>query len=919
MSDKYLFSGAYNQFKGNTRNRLVRLNTDGTEDTAFYTNLGTGFNNEVSFVYTQPDGKILCCGIYTSFNGNSRRLVRLNSNGTEDTGFLGSQSFSAQTLMVQIQPDNKIIVCGDFNSVTGATGFRKIARLNQDGSVDNTFITTGEGLNPQGNFAFNAIVRNILLQPDGKIVAGGGFVNYGANSSRRLARLNSDGSIDTVFRDNLGTGFNAQVFGISIQSDNKLLIAGEFGTFNGNSRAYLVRLNADGTEDTAFYTNLGTGFNATVDVVVVQPDGKLLVSGFFTSFNGNTRNRLVRLNPDGTEDTAFYTNLGTGFNERIVFDPIFIQPDNKILVGGRYTELNGNTRNRLVRLNADGTEDTAFYTNLGTGFNASVHSVAPSAPYIPPLPCNNDDVFEFSGSNITYQHNLGKRDILASIYDDNGYQIQPNSLSASLNDIKFDFTFPTSGSAVVQPADYSQSFTSATSVNVSHSLGTANILVNTFDNNNTLVFPNSVTVSGSNNVIVDFTFPTTGYVSVLSAFVSHSFTAVTESVFVHFLDTKDILVAVYDSGGVQIIPDDIQIINDNSVKATFSSATTGKIVVDRVCRLFPKVFIGSASISQSDTTCVPITVGDAFENILTWQGTIDFDPNVLQFISASNNNIGLTLFNPIPGNLTFSWISPYLTGSTFASGSTLLELCFSGSNSGSSSIGFTDFPTDLEMTDQNGSVLSTIYYTGSIDVAPLPLPPSTSVYISESIISQSNGVCVPITVGDGFQNVLTWQGTIDYNPFVLDYVGVSNNNLGITLFNPASGSLTFSFISPFFTGSTFSSGSTLFEICFTGSVGGYSELAFTGTPTLLEMSDQSGSIFDVDYYTGSILVQPLTSSDVDVTLYLFATSSQADFFDILYSDNPTALGLLPIVVVMFHCVVYIHIRSAYQVAAHILK
>ena len=100
------------------------------------------------------------------------------------------------------------------------------------------------------------------------------------------------------------------------------------------------------------------------------------MGGSFSVLNGITRNCLVRLNNDGTEDTSFYTNLGTGFNQ--VANSIYrisIQSDGKILVGGEFTTLNGITRNRLVRLNNDGTVDTSFYTNLGTGFNALVFAI----------------------------------------------------------------------------------------------------------------------------------------------------------------------------------------------------------------------------------------------------------------------------------------------------------------------------------------------------------------------------------------------------------------------------------------------------------------------------------------------------------------------------------------------------------------
>ncbi|MCV5968609.1 delta-60 repeat domain-containing protein, partial [Lactococcus petauri] len=87
-------------------------------------------------------------------------------------------------------------------------------------------------------------------------------------------------------------------------------VGGRFNDLNGNARYYLVRLNSDGTEDTSFYTNLGSGFNDSVNTIAIQTDEKILIGGSFTELNGNIRNRLVRLNADGTEDTGFYTNLG---------------------------------------------------------------------------------------------------------------------------------------------------------------------------------------------------------------------------------------------------------------------------------------------------------------------------------------------------------------------------------------------------------------------------------------------------------------------------------------------------------------------------------------------------------------------------------------------------------------------------------
>jgi uncharacterized delta-60 repeat protein len=347
---------------------ISRTHASGTEDNIFYTGLGTSFSDTVNDISMQSDNKTLIAGSFTTFNGNTRnRLVRLNSDGTEDTTFatnLGT-GFSDTVNSISIQSDGDILVGGSFTNFNGNTRNR-LVRLNSDGTEDTTFATNlGTG--------FGDAVNTISLQSDGDILVGGSFTTFNGNTRNYIVRLNSDGTEDTTFATNLGTGFGGAVKDIHVLSDGRLFIAGSFTTFNSNTRNRLVRLNADGTEDFVFATTLGTGFSDTINTISLQSDGDLLVGGVFTTFNSNTRNRLVRLNSDGTEDTTFATNLGTGFGDTV--NTIALQSDGDILVGGSFTTFNGNTRNYLVRLNSDGTEDTTFATNYATGTGSPINSV----------------------------------------------------------------------------------------------------------------------------------------------------------------------------------------------------------------------------------------------------------------------------------------------------------------------------------------------------------------------------------------------------------------------------------------------------------------------------------------------------------------------------------------------------------------
>jgi uncharacterized delta-60 repeat protein len=368
---KILVGGQFTSYSGVSRNRIIRLNADGSIDTSFV--IGTGFNLNVNTIELQSDGKILVGGGFTSYSGVSRNyIIRLNTDGSVDTSFVIGFGFNNITLSIALQPDGKILVGGNFNSYNGVSR-NFIIRLNTNGSVDTSFvIDTG----------FNSFVNTIALQSDGKILVGGNFTSYSDYPSSRIIRLNTDGSIDgdicnrlALLTENgefdnsfvIGTGFTDNVQTIQIQSDGKILVGGDFTSYSGVSRNRIIRLNADGSIDTSFV--IGTGFGGNVNAIALQPDGKILVGGIFTSYSGVSRNYIIRLNTDGSVDTSFV--IGTGFNGTV--QSIEIQSDSKILVGGNYTSYSGVSINYIIRLNTNGSIDYSF--DIGTGFNQVVQTI----------------------------------------------------------------------------------------------------------------------------------------------------------------------------------------------------------------------------------------------------------------------------------------------------------------------------------------------------------------------------------------------------------------------------------------------------------------------------------------------------------------------------------------------------------------
>jgi uncharacterized delta-60 repeat protein len=350
-------------------------NLGGTLDGAFVMATGTGLNFTADSVAVQSDGKIVCVGSFTSFNGTALNyIVRLNASGTVDTAFVANigTGFNDFPESVVIQPDGKIICGGSFTSFNGAT-VNRIVRLNSDGTRDTTFTTnTGTG--------FNVDVNSIAIQSDGKIICGGFFTSFNGVTVNRIARLNSNGTLDATFATNTGTGFDFQPYSLATQSDGKIIVAGSFTSFNGTTTNRIARLNSNGTLDTAFATNTGTDFLGNqIDAIAVQSDGKIVCVGDFITFNSTVVNHIVRLNSNGTVDTAFTANTGTAFSHLTL--SLAIQTDGKIIVGGNFTSFNGTTSRRIARLNSDGTLDTVFTANtggavIGGGFSGRVESIA---------------------------------------------------------------------------------------------------------------------------------------------------------------------------------------------------------------------------------------------------------------------------------------------------------------------------------------------------------------------------------------------------------------------------------------------------------------------------------------------------------------------------------------------------------------
>lgn len=346
--EKILIGGQFNKFNSgpNLSLRAVRLHPNGLLDTSF----SAGSSNVLGTVYSiliQNDGKLLFVGAQrNAWPANNVGVVRLNPNGSLDTTFnMQGAGFNNSVIDGVLQPDGKLIVCGMFTQFNGNT-LNRIARLNTNGTLDATF-NIGTGLNMEP--------RTIALQADGKILVCGLFDRYNGIARKSIVRLNADGTLDDTFDP--GTTFTDDVRKMAIQADGKIIVGGNlkqnfpFGVI----RPRIARLNVNGTLDTSF--NTGNGFNAQPNEFHIQSDGKIIVVGDFTAYHTDTVKGICRLNPDGSLDTTF--NPGSGFykttNPGLSFvNTMLVQPTGKILVAGNFDGFSGNERKNIARLNGLG-------------------------------------------------------------------------------------------------------------------------------------------------------------------------------------------------------------------------------------------------------------------------------------------------------------------------------------------------------------------------------------------------------------------------------------------------------------------------------------------------------------------------------------------------------------------------------------
>ncbi len=351
---------------------------DGALDSNFGTNgkvttdIGSSTTDVGRDVAIQSDGKILVCGSARDAFSYDFAIVRYNSDGSLDNSFGtsgkvtidfdGSNRKDEEAFVVLIQSDDKIILAGTASN--GNDNDFGLVRLNSDGSLDNSFGTSGKVTTDiGGNYDY---LHGAVLQSDGKIVVVGESYD-GTIYNVTVARYNSDGTLDNSFGTNgkVTTTINGKTCSandVVLQSDDKIVVAGQFD----DSDMLCLRYNTNGTLDNTFDSDgiqtIDVNGSDNAEAAAIQSDGKIILVG-----NDGGDFAAVRLTSAGALDNTFdsdgkvSTDIGGTYDYDYGTD-LIIQSDGKIVVAG-YASIGSQNDFALVRYNSDGSLDTSFDTD----------------------------------------------------------------------------------------------------------------------------------------------------------------------------------------------------------------------------------------------------------------------------------------------------------------------------------------------------------------------------------------------------------------------------------------------------------------------------------------------------------------------------------------------------------------------------
>ena len=327
---QYIIGGFFDYYNGKNVHAVGRINQDGSLDETFKDGLPSGFYAQNILI--QQDGKILVGG-RTGYINPPGNIYRLNSDGSSDTSFVAPELGRTGTgdTSFALQSSKKIIISYSLSSIT---------RLNTDGSQDNTFNTSDVGM----------YISKIITLPDDSIIVAGMPFTDGTGYQDGLIKMDKDGNIeDSFLNGKIGLGgMFKKISDVQVDSQGNIWIGGDFTQYHGVSMQNIAKLYSDGTLDTSFVPFL-TSDSYEVSQFIIQPDGRIVAGGYFYGATDADYRMFVRFNSDGSKDTTFDSGYGGTDSDYVC--TLELLDGNKLMIGGYFSSYNGIDKANLVLIN----------------------------------------------------------------------------------------------------------------------------------------------------------------------------------------------------------------------------------------------------------------------------------------------------------------------------------------------------------------------------------------------------------------------------------------------------------------------------------------------------------------------------------------------------------------------------------------
>lgn len=321
----------------------------------------TGFSDEIQMLILSTDNTVMAVGAFTGvFGSGYNRIVNLKTGFSINASFNPGQGFPNGIVSAILQSGNVYYVGGSFTGYDGQARER-LVKITTGGAIDNNFIYPVVGVNNN-----STAVYDIKLDNSGNVLIGGFFTGVSGIGTTGLARFTGSGLLDIDFKLNLsGWGGSTWINSLFVDSNHKIIIGGRFSGIDGIERINVARINSNGALDTSFDAKQIEKTTNEIYSVKEHIDSKILIGGQFTGITGLSRTSILRLKTGGTVDETFNTSISGSDGTRWIYD-INIQQNDEVLIGGEFTGVDSFKISGIARLSLNGAMDTLFNSGSGT-------------------------------------------------------------------------------------------------------------------------------------------------------------------------------------------------------------------------------------------------------------------------------------------------------------------------------------------------------------------------------------------------------------------------------------------------------------------------------------------------------------------------------------------------------------------------